>query len=148
VPNRIWQPHPSEVFPGGEGRQVPAITLAGQICCEWDGSLAALETPAPTGILSIPFNLTLTGWVLLADQAGSAVVDVWRSTYANYPPEAGDSICAATRPTLGGEIKQQNLLLTNWQKQMLAGDTLWFVLDSVATIEWLGLYLQFTRDQV
>lgn len=38
------------------------------------------------GDVSVPFASTITSWVLLADQPGSLVVDIWKDAYANYPP--------------------------------------------------------------
>ena len=93
------------------------------------------------GQLSIPIACTITGWVLTADQAGSAVIDVLRSTYAAFPVTA--SIAGTDKPTLVGVQKNENLgPLVNWGSVALnAGDELQFNLNSVATCTRLNLSL-------
>ena len=44
------------------------------------------------GFFRVPYAGTISGWTILADQSGSIVVDVWKDTYANFPPTVADTI--------------------------------------------------------
>ena len=85
------------------------------------------------GDLEIPFGCTITAARIVADASGSAVVDIWKDTYANFPPVDADSITASAPPTLSGAIKAQDTTLTGWTTSIAAGDWLRFNLDSVTT---------------
>ncbi|GAI94589.1 unnamed protein product [marine sediment metagenome] len=61
-----------------------------------DGGGSAITT-GQKGHLEIPFACTITGWTILADQSGSIVVDVWKDTYAAFPPAVGDSIAGKVK---------------------------------------------------
>jgi hypothetical protein len=91
----------------------------------------------------VPYACTITGWEILADASGSAVVDVKMSTYAAFPATA--SIAGAEKPTLAAAQKNQNLALTLWTTGLLAGDILEFNLDSVATCKRVTVTLFVTR---
>jgi len=86
-------------------------------------------------------NYKIVGWDLLADQAGDLVLDLWKDTYANYPPTNADSICAAAKPTLSAASKGSDTVLTDWTVDLLDGDTLRVNIDSAATIERATLNL-------
>lgn len=90
----------------------------------------------------VPFAATVSKATLLADASGSAVVNIWKDTYANYPPTVADKITASAPPTLSGAAKSQDSTLTGWTTGITAGDTLRFNLDSVATCKRLTLCLE------
>src|SRR3990167_6058791 len=73
-----------------------------------DGAGAAIAT-GEKGHLVIPRALHLYGWELLADQSGSILVDVWKDTYANFPPANADSICGTDEPEIVTAAKAQNI---------------------------------------
>src|SRR5262245_18801188 len=79
------------------------------------------------------FGFTIVGWTLLADQSGSLVVDIWKDTYANYPPTGADSITASAKPTISTATKAQSGTLTGWTTSVSAGDVLRFNVDSVTS---------------
>jgi hypothetical protein len=97
------------------------------------------------GDVRIPFACTVTGWTLLADQTGSIVIDVWRDSYANFPPVVGDSIAGTEKPTLSSASKNEDLTLTTWTTALAAGDILRFNIDSAATVTRVSLSLHLTR---
>lgn len=78
---------------------------------------------------------------LLADQSGSIVIDIWRDSYANYPPTVADSIVAAAPPTISAGIKAYDSTLTGWSKSLSAGDILHFNVNSCSTITKCSLFL-------
>jgi len=92
--------------------------------------------------ISVPFSGIITGVVLLADQSGSVVVDLWKDTFANYPPVVGDTITAAAKPTLSAASKYRDTTLTGWITAVTAGDTIRVNFDSVATITRLLIALE------
>jgi hypothetical protein len=84
--------------------------------------------------LTVPFNCTITGWRLTADAVGSIVIDVWKDTYANFPPVVGDTITGSEKPTLSSAQNNEDTTLTTWTTSVAAGDVLVFNIDSVSTI--------------
>jgi hypothetical protein len=104
-------------------------------------------SPLTTGIKAdvyVPYACTITAVTMLADQSGSCVVDIWKDTYANYPPTGADSITASAKPTISSATKSQDTTLTGWTTSITAGNTLRFNIDSVSTITRLVLTLTVT----
>jgi hypothetical protein len=82
----------------------------------------------------------------LADQSGSIVVDIWKDTYANYPPTVADTITASAKPTISSATKGQSSTLTGWTTTIAAGDILAFNVDSITTCQRVTLSLKVTRS--
>lgn len=109
-----------------------------------DGGGSAITT-GEKGHLEIPFACTINRVTMMADQSGSIVVDIWKDTYANFPPLVGDSITAADKPTITTAQKSQNSTLTGWTTAIAAGDILAFKVDSVTDIERVTISLKVTK---
>ncbi len=109
-----------------------------------DGGGSAITT-GEKGHLEIPFACTITGWTILADQSGSIVVDVWKDTYANFPPTAADTIAGAEKPTLVTAQKNQDLTPTGWTTAIAAGNILAFNVDSITDIERVTISLEVVK---
>lgn len=110
-----------------------------------DGS----ELPITAGIkgdIEVPFDGTINKVVLLADQVGSIVVDIWEDTYSNYPPTVADSIVAAAKPTLSGANKYSDSVLTGWTTALTKGNTLRFNVDSASTVTRVLVSLSITKS--
>lgn len=105
-----------------------------------DGGGSALTTGLK-GFVSIPFAGTITRVRLLADQVGSVVIDIWKDSYANFPPTIADTITAAAKPTISAANKSEDSTLTEWTTAIIAGDVLAFNVDSIATITRVTLEL-------
>lgn len=106
----------------------------------------AVITTGVAGVgLRVPYACTINSVTLLADQTGSAVVDIWKDTYANYPPTVADSICASAKPTITASNKSEDTTLTGWTTSIAAGDVLYFNVDSCSTITNLVLVLKVTK---
>lgn len=102
----------------------------------------------PTGILGfieMPFDGAIEAVRLLADVSGSIVVDIWKDTYANYPPTDADSITASAPPTLSSAEKSEDSTLTGWTKTFAKGDILAFNVDSATTVKQVTLSLRGRR---
>lgn len=110
-----------------------------------DGGGAAIVTGLLGGSLRIPFAGTIDSVTLLADQTGSIVIDIWRDTFATYPPTVADSICASAKPTLSSALKSEDTTLTGWSKTITAGDILRFKVDSATTVQNVTLILKVTK---
>ena len=119
---------------------LPAKT--GSIGMIIDGAGAVITTGLK-GFIEIPFACTLQAVTLLADVAGSIVIDIWKDTYANYPPNVADTITAAAKPTITAALNSQDTTLTGWTTAVVAGDILAFNVDSVATVTKVTLSLKF-----
>ncbi len=109
-----------------------------------DGGGATITTGIKVDV-EVPFACTINRVTMLADQSGSIVVDIWKDTYANYPPVVGDSITASAKPTITTALKSQDSTLTGWTTSVAAGDTLRFNVDSVTTIQRVLVSLKVTK---
>lgn len=109
-----------------------------------DGGGSAI-TIGEKGHLEIPFACTITQVTMLADLSGSIVVDIWKDTYANFPPTNDDSITAAAPPTITTAQKSQDSTLTGWTTAIAAGNILTFNVDSCATITRLTISLKVAK---
>lgn len=120
-----------------------AVTAAIELMIDGGG---AVITTGVKGYIEVPFACTITRVTMLADVSGSIVVDIWKDTYANYPPVNADSITAAANPTISSATKSQDSTLTGWTTSIAAGDVLGFNVDSATTITKLTLSLRVTRS--
>jgi hypothetical protein len=110
-----------------------------------DGGGSAITT-GQKGHLEIPFACAISQATLLADQSGSIVIDIWKDTYANFPPTDADSITASAPPTITTAQKSQDSTLTGWTKTITAGDILVFNVDSCTTITRVTLSLKVIKS--
>lgn len=90
---------------------------------------------------AIPFDCTITKWILLADASGSIVIDIWKETYANYPADVSDSITASAKPTLSSAIKNQDDTLSGWDTSVTVENILAFKVDSASTVKRVRLMI-------
>lgn len=95
--------------------------------------------------LEIPFGFEITAWTVLADQSGSIVIDVWKDTYANYPPTVADEMAASNHPTITTSTKGQDTSLTWTSTTVTANDIIRINVDSCTTIERATLSLRGYR---
>jgi hypothetical protein len=100
------------------------------------------------GDVRIPWSGTITKVTTLIDQSGAIVVDLWKDTYANYPPIDADSITASAPPTITASgVKSEDSTLTGWTTSVTAGDTLSWNVDSVTSAQRCVVELEFTLTQ-
>ena len=109
-----------------------------------DGGGSAITT-GQKGHLRIPFACTIERVTLLADQSGSIVVNIWKDTYGNFPPDIGDKITASAPPTITTAQKSEDATLTGWTKTIAAGNILAFNVDSVTDIERVTIALKVKK---
>jgi hypothetical protein len=106
-----------------------------------DGGGSAITTGIVADVV-VPFDMTITGWTILSDQTGSIVVDIWKDSYANYPPDVADTITGTEKPTLSSASKNQDNALSSWTTAITAGDILRFNVDSAATVQRVTLIIE------
>jgi hypothetical protein len=114
-----------------------------------DGGGSVITT-GMKGYLPVDYACTIAEVTLLADQAGSAVVNIYKCTYAQFDagsthPVAADKITSATPPTLTTATKSQDATLTSWTTAIAAGDILAFNVDSAATVTRLTIALKVIK---
>ena len=91
------------------------------------------------------FDCTINSWDILADQSGSIVVDVWKDSYANFPPTIADTIAGTEKPTLSSAAKNQDTSLTSFSTSVSAGDIWRLNVDSATTITRVTISFNYTR---
>lgn len=103
----------------------------------------------PTGIwgdVRVPFAATLTGISMFANASGSATLDIWKDTYANFPPTVADSICGSSKPAFTSTFKMVDEALAGWTTTVAAGDVLRFNMESISdAITAFAIFLRFKR---
>jgi len=109
-----------------------------------DGGGSAITT-GEKGHLRIPFACTISQVTMLADQEGSIKVDIWKQTYAAFPPTNTETICGANEPEISSGIKDEDATLTAWTTAIAAGDILAFNVDSITTIERVTINLKVVK---
>lgn len=101
-----------------------------------DGGGAAITTGIAGMGLIVPYACTIVDWTLLADTSGAIKIDVWKDTYANFPPTDADSMTNGNEPEIAASgVKAQDTDLSNWTTvSVAAGDILYFNVDSCTSI--------------
>lgn len=101
-----------------------------------------------TGIkawVRIPEKMELLGWYLVADAAGSIVIDIWKEVYASLPATDADTITAGAEPSLVGALTNYSTAMPGWTTTLEAGDWLYFNVDSAVTVKQVTLSLMMRR---
>jgi hypothetical protein len=146
ITNHIIKYHaPSKTWINAAQDAVAANTRLVGITIDGAGEVI---TTGVKGFLVVPITGTITEATLLSTDAsataGDIVIDVWKDSYANYPPANADSITASAPPTLSGVNKSQDTTLTGWTTSVTAGDILGFNVDSAGTVTRVTLTLEIT----
>lgn len=120
-----------------------ANTLA---AAEWviDGGGVAITTGIK-GDLVIPFACNIEAATMVSTLVGSIIVDIWKDTYANFPPTVADKITGATPPTIAADDQSTDVTLTGWTVAIAAGSILRFNVNSVTGIQRVTLSLLLRR---
>ncbi len=99
------------------------------------------------GYVQFPVAGTITGWTILSTDStsptsGSIVFDIFKSTFAGYPPTS--SITAAAKPTMTTTISATSTSVGTWTTAITAGDCLGFNVDSVTSLKRVILEVTVT----
>lgn len=112
-----------------------------------DGGGAVITTGIAGMGLVVPYACTLVNWTLLADVSGAIKIDVWKDSYANFPPTDADSITNGNEPAIAASgVKAQGTNLSGWTTTSIAaGDILYFNVDSCTSITKALLVFKVTK---
>lgn len=92
-------------------------------------SRGGVITAGSSGTKAVSSGGTITSWEITSSSSGSAVVDIQKTTYGNFPNSFA-SIAASAKPTLSASVKNQDLTLTGWTTSLTKGDRVRAVVDS------------------
>jgi hypothetical protein len=98
------------------------------------------------GYVTIPYSGTITGYDIFSDITGSIIIDVWKDTYANFPPSVADSITGSEKPTLTSSTKAQDNSLATWITSVTAGDIIGFNVDDISVVTRVNLIIKITKS--
>lgn len=121
---------------------VTTTAITGTVSFTIDGGGSPLTTGIK-GDFQPSFPFTITGWTLVLDQLGSAVVEVSKATYASWPTVS--AVTASAKPTVSSERKATSTTLTGWTTAVAANDVLQISISSAATATRATLMLHYTR---
>jgi hypothetical protein len=101
------------------------------------------------GDLTVDYACTILQVTALADQVGSAIVDIFKCVYSAFAtgvhPVGADKITASAPPTITATDKAQDATLTGWTTAIAAGDILRFNVNSCTTITRITIALKVRR---
>jgi len=127
--------------------------LGGEINHLQSGSIEAIFngfgstlTTGIKGYIRAPFNGTITSYELVAKETGNLVIDIWKDTYDNFPPTVADTISNPNKPTLLAAQKNNDYVLSAWNRSISQGDWIAFNIDSVSSITLATLSLQINKS--
>jgi hypothetical protein len=122
----------------------PSGTAIATLGITIDGGGATPST-GQKGFIYVPYACTINSVTLLADVAGSVVIDIWKVAYASFPPSVANTITASDLPTLSSQQNSQDTTLTGWTTSINAGDVLAFNVNSASTLTRVNLILKITK---
>lgn len=111
----------------------------------FDGGGAVLTTGAK-GWAIAEYTGNISQATITGDVTGNLTVDLWKDTYANFPPTVADTITASAKPTISSGVKGQDSTLTGWTKTIVAGDIIRANIDSVSAITYAVLTLKVKKS--
>lgn len=141
VAGGVWTADTTPAIDCTDCTNVPSGTVTRNIGITIDGGGSAITTGVK-GYVEVPYACTIQQATILLDQSGSIVIDVWKDSYANYPPTDADSITASAVPTVSSATKSQDSTLTGWTTSITANDILGFNVDSITTATRATLNLE------
>lgn len=139
------------VLYGGTGAAATAArsdhghTITGAIKFTLGDPGGAALTVGTKGYISVPFACTITGWRLLLDASSTTTLDVWKDTYANYPPTDADRIAGTEKPAASAAIKAEDTSLSSWTTAVAAGDVLGVEVEANSAAKFAELTILYSR---
>lgn len=128
-------------LPTGDTIPQSALSLVRVAGVCFDGGSSDLASGLKQYV-SVPQACTITRWRIMAYQSGSAQVDVWKDSWANFPPTDADTITNGNEPAITSAVNGEATDLSGWSSvAVAAGDVLAFYLDSVSGIKKLDIQL-------
>jgi hypothetical protein len=140
----------TEILAGGAPAITPGSATETGAASDLELVLDGGGAPLTAGVkLDIPidFACAVTGWTILGDQAGSIQIDLWKSSYAAFPPVIGGTMPgpSANKPQATGAVKAQGGVAGWVQSAIAAGEIVRVNVDSVAAFTRVTLGLTVRR---
>jgi len=112
-----------------------------------DGGSSVITTGVK-GYIEVPYDADIVGWTALSTDTsttvGTTTIDVWKDTYANYPPTVADTIFTSTKVGIYQATKSQSTS-TPATFHITAGDILGFNVDSVSALKRVTVIIKVKR---
>ncbi|MDE3095607.1 MAG: hypothetical protein KGK07_06360 [Chloroflexota bacterium] len=140
----------SEILAGGAPVITPGAGTETGEAADLEIVLDGGGQPIAAGIkcdVPIDFACAVTGWTLLGDQAGSIRIDLWKSTYAAFPPVVAGSMpgANANKPQATGALKAQGTVAGWTASAIAAGEIVRVNVDTIAAFTRVTLGLALRR---
>lgn len=126
------------------------IQNTGAIINTINGNGGTISTGQKGGFITIPYTGYITGWDIYSTDgltggtlSGNIIVDVWKDTYANFPPTSGDTIFSTGKPTLTAQSKNTASGLAIAVTQ---GDVLGFNVTSATTVTLVNVVIKTSKS--
>ena len=120
------------------------LNTTASVGATWVGAGGVVSTPINDVFVLMPIAGTITKvTILTVGGSGSCSIDIYKGTYAAYPPSA--SIVASAPPAISAGIKYQDATLTGWTTAIAAGDILGFHLTSSSTFTIVNVILTISH---
>jgi len=85
------------------------------------------------GAFPVPEDCYLESVTMVADASGGFEIDLRKCSFADWPPDSGDSITGANPPELDSAQKYQDSSLSGWTRAADAGDIISLYVQAGAT---------------
>jgi hypothetical protein len=122
---------------------LPTMAKASTMGCTFDGVGTTIEAGLKSYIVC-PYDAVIKGWYLMGDASGVLQVDVYKDTWANYPPTT--SIAGSEIPLISGSNTGQDISLSSWNTTINSGDVLGFAVLTCSNINRATLVLQLEKN--
>ncbi len=87
-----------------------------------DGGGAVIATGDTELWLEAPGAGSIVRSTIFLDTAATFTADIWKDTYANFPPTVADTITGGNEPGTSASRKDQDSTLTSWTVAFSDGD--------------------------
>lgn len=92
----------------------------------------------------VPYPCKVEGWTLVGSSVGDIEFDVWKD-HEQKPVLVSQSICPSGKPALVGAVYAASDDVSSWVTDLVAGDVLLFVVNSVTGLTGVTLTLKVRR---
>jgi hypothetical protein len=106
----------------------------GSISFGIDGGGSAI-TAGQKGTFEVPHDFDIIRWTIIADQAGTANIDMWSRDYSTTLPTPANSVTGNIGMTLSAATANQSTNFGNWRMSRInAGNVITINVQSSSTI--------------
>jgi len=103
----------------------------GQLGITIDGAGANITTGVK-GYVRVPYNCTITSVQMVANDIGGVTVEIWKDSYAAFPPTSADAIYGSAAPNIT-EDRKSTPSLSGWATALSEGQYLAFNVPTAST---------------